>query len=518
MAINNTLQNVYNNLLSPNPKATLPVNPTVPSLIKPPAQSALTAKISSPATPSWQSTLATVQSNYQKPPEVTAPVNPARPNQIMTTLPTSGLVSPPAQNQVAQNQANAAKLGISIPGVGGGSSLAQSTQNLQTSVPANFSTAPNQSIPPTNYQTPSGAVVNSGGGLISAPVQQAPSPATPPTYPGLVSQLAQTASQPSQSYTDAMKQAEDINKQLAESKANLAKELSLNAQNPIPLEFQQGRGQIITQQGLAQQGALASELQGASNLAGVANTQQQTQQTGLTSAANLAQPQLAGFNQQSFNPLTGQFGTGTGGGTALSQLPPQAQTAINSYAEQVRNGSMTRADAESRLSAYGVAGTNALNEVLGTGFNTNASNASSSTTAQGQQLQTAAHATTQALDSLQTLFNNLSKAQTGGIPATNSIANWIASALGSSALTQYNQTLHDARAQLQGVLTASGGATPTGAEAMAITYLPDNMTASQLSAAIANVKNLVQQKVSSFTQSGQQNNATTNTTGSIWSF
>jgi hypothetical protein len=168
---------------------------------------------------------------------------------------------------------------------------------------------------PTQQSTPQSANPNSNyfGQSQSTAPQPTYTPPTP-TYSGLVSQVQQTASQPSQSYLDAMKKAQDINQQLAQSKTQLAEKLSLNAQNPIPIEFQQGRGQIITNQGLAQQNALASEFSGATNLINAANTQQGLQQSGLISAAGLAAPQQYGLTTQPFNPITGEFGGGGTGG------------------------------------------------------------------------------------------------------------------------------------------------------------------------------------------------------------
>lgn len=370
-----------------------------------------------------------------------------------------------------------------------------------------------------NVQTPSGATVNSStGGLVTPPAQ---SPQA--TYPGLVSGLASFNPFSNPQVSDAYKKAQDINDQIAASKKNEAGAVAENRLNPIPIGDQTGREAVIQNQYLSQQNALSSQLQGQSNLFGAGLTGTGQQVTAQTQAAGFAQPQLAGFNQQAFNPLTSQFGSGQTGttGNALSQLPAQAQSAIQSYAQQVQNGSMTRADAESRLSAYGVAGTNALNEVLGSGFNTNASNASAGTTATGQQIQTAASSTNKALDTLSSAFAALPAWQTGGIPATNSLANWIASNLGSSALTQYKTNLADARSQLIGVLNSSGG-TPTGNEATAEQYLPDNMTKAQFDQNVGTaqspgiVRQLIAQKVGSFTNSGQQNNATTNSNLFSW--
>jgi hypothetical protein len=179
----------------------------------------------------------------------------------------------------------------------------------------------------------------------------------------------------------------------------------------------------------------------------------------------------------------------------------------------VQSGSMTRADAESELSAYGPAGLSALNSALGSGFNTNASNSSAATTATGQQLQTQQTAANAALDTLQQDFSQLGllTGATGFNPA-NSVEQSIAGLFGNAAVSQYQTTLQEARAKISGVLSASGGITPSNADIMAKDYLPDGMTPSQIPAKIAAAKTLMQQTVNSFTQSGQQNN-TSNVAG-----
>lgn len=342
------------------------------------------------------------------------------------------------------------------------------------------------------------------------PTVQTPAPLS---YGGILGQLVQNASQPSAQYNQQVDQANQYNQALTRSMQNEATALGQNYSNPIPLEFQQGRGQVLQNQYGMQQQALGAGYQGASNLVNAANTQQGLQQTGLYNAAGLAAPQLSGIgSQQYYNPLTaGASGNGT--------LPAQSQDFVNSLAQQVQNGQMTRADAESRLQTYGVAGLQALNSALGSGFNTNASNASAATTGQGQQIQTAAQSTNAALDTLTTAFQSLPGLDTGGIPATNSIAQWIGSQLGSQALQQYKTNLADARSQLIGVLNSSGG-TPTGNEATANEYLPDNMTKAQFDANVGTqqnpgiVRQLVAQKVNAFTGSGQQNNQSNNGTSS----
>lgn len=256
---------------------------------------------------------------------------------------------------------------------------------------------------------------------------------------------------------------------------------------------------------------------GLNQAGGLAQNQQALTQSGLTSAAGLAQPIQAPYSNQVIDPQTGQPINGGSAGT----LPASAQSFVSNLAQQVQNGQMTRPDAESELSAYGPAGLQALNTALGPNFNTNASNASASTTATGQALQTAADVANSALDTLSSSFSALPGISTGGIPATNSIANAIESALGSSALTQYKTNLDDARSQLVGVLNSSGG-TPTGNEATAEAYLPDNMTVAQFNQNVGTVHNpgivrqLIAQKVSAFTTSGNQSGSSgTDTTSSV---
>lgn len=243
-------------------------------------------------------------------------------------------------------------------------------------------------------------------------------------------------------------------------------------------------------------------------LTGLTAEQQALTQQGnaYITGANASAPVQVPYSNQYIDPTTGLPVNGGSGGNNLS---PDAQQAITTYAAQVKAGTMTRADAEARLSAYGVAGTNALTQALGSDFNTNASNASAGTTAVGQQIKTAADSTNRALDTLGTTFSSLNPTQTGGIPLTNNVANWIAEKFGQTALSSYKTNLADARSQLIGVLNSSGG-TPTGNEATANKYLPDDMTKAQFDANVGTpdkpgiVRQLIDQKVGSFTQSGQQ--------------
>lgn len=440
----------------------------------------------------------------------------------------------------------------------------------QTTVSATGDTHTTEYHPPT----PTPAVGNAGplpGGNSPAPAQnqvytppqnsapQQPQPyssSDPVTYPGLIQNLANTSQQGSP-YTEQAIQgilsAAQGNSAIGQRAADIAAQYGQQIANAGGQGARSEAGQLTTgtspvgegnaavtaQTTAAQQQALAqgesAALQGTAQqltgqnqqanaygaAGGVANTAQGNVQSGLNNAAGYAQPQLGNIgSQQYYNPLNANSSSGAG------TLPADATNAINSYAQAVKEGRMTRADAESRLSTYGITGLNALNIALGPTFNTNASNASAATTGQGQQIQTAAQSTNSALDTLSNAFSQLSSLQTGGIPASNGIANWIGHQFGDAALSQFKTNLADARSQLIGVLNSSGG-TPTGNEATALQYLPDNMTKAQFDANVGTAQNpgivrqLVAQKVSAFTGSGSQTGASgspAGTAGGTWSW
>lgn len=189
----------------------------------------------------------------------------------------------------------------------------------------------------------------SGGtpGTPSPTPNPTPTPSSvPPTYAGLVGQVAQGASQPNKIYTDAVTKAEEVNKQLAQSRMNEAQGLADNANNPIPLRFQQGRAQVLQNQYLQQQNALAGEYQGATSLVGSANTQQGLNQSGLISAAGLAAPQGYGLTTQPYNPLTDTFGGGGTGGAIDRATQAGNISTAQSFAQDYNTGKAKLAAAD----------------------------------------------------------------------------------------------------------------------------------------------------------------------------
>lgn len=388
----------------------------------------------------------------------------------------------------------------------------------------------NNSVGYSDSVAPQGTPVNQGqqyNAASTSPVQtqnQSTDPTLLSTLKNLVEQSQKGSPQmlaAQDAYSKAVGNLSSFNQNLATQYGNIES-------NPIPLEFQQGREQVIARQAASQQAALQGAVNQQQAAIGQAQTAQGQQLGALTSAAGLLTPGNQ-FTQVPYsNQLINSQGQNVLGGQGGS-LTPQAQG--QQLAQAVVSGQMDFNTALGQMNAYGPAGASALrNAILASNpnFNFNLSQSSATTQAQGQQIQTQAKTANSALDSLASLFSSLSSSQTGGIPLTNAIGQWIGSQLGDSALSTYKANLADARAQLEGVLTATGATTPTGAEAMALQYLPENMTPQQFQQNVGTAQNpgivrqLIAQKVQQFTQSGQQQNPQQSTSnsqsGNIWSW
>lgn len=334
-----------------------------------------------------------------------------------------------------------------------------------------------------------------------------------PTFSGMLGTVAQQGSQPSaiQQYSQdiAKKSAETynmLNEQLAQSRNNQAGAEVQNRLNPIPIGDQTGREAVIRNQYLAEQNSLASRAQGATNLYGpsvsAAATAQGQQYGAANNAASLASPVQVPYSNQVISPVTGQ----SIGGGGTGQLPQQAQDFVNSLAQQVKDGRMTREDAESRLSAYGQPGLQGLNAALGSSFNTNASNASAATTATGQQIAAAIVPARQALDALQGAFDALPGIQKTSIPILNQFSQNAAMTAGPgrAQASAFQAALQEARSRIDAALVGSIGVNAAAAQASAL--LPDNMVPSEIPNKIAAAKMYLENQLASYTQSGQQGN------------
>lgn len=462
-----------------------------------PAQSALSAKIN--PSPLAAPTSGSLTPAFNALSANTKPFNPATVGQFNTT-PAPAPINFGAQN--LNGSGNAQGL-VSLP-------TATLQNNAVQSAPVSTATG---SSAPAAY-TPTG----------TTPLL--PNPTPTPSTQGLISNPAAT-------YNSEAAAAANTNPAIADNSAAIAANYGSQIANVGNLGAGTQAGDLTTGTSPVGEGNAAvasnaesnriSALGTAENAALAGPAQQLTAANQQANVLNTATSNALPVTQYGAltNPFTGNAissGATTGTGSIPgSVLPTSAQSFITSLAQQVQSGSMTRATAEGELGAYGPAGLTDLNTALGSGFNTNASNASAATTATGQQLQTAATTANQALDTLASSFAALPGFETGGIPLTNGIAQWIGTNLGQGALSNFTANLADARAQLVGALNTAGG-TPTGNEATALQYLPDNMTPAQFQQNVGTAQNpgivrqLLQQKVSSFTQSGQQSN-TSNVAG-----
>lgn len=303
----------------------------------------------------------------------------------------------------------------------------------------------------------------------------------------------------------------------------------LNAKSQAVANAYTGQSQQINSaENLGTQGLTGQQQQivAANNAGNIGVAQQNAQTTALNAAGNLAQPVQVPYNNQYINPLTGQSVAGgamTGGTSALSQLPQNAQEAVNSYAQQVKSGLMTRSDAESRLGSYGIAGTNALNEVLGAGFNTITANATAG--AAGTNVEKAGNinaAITSAnlilgnestngksnSDTLSGAFDNLGQLQHTGSswigPLINQISN--GTTIGQGPTQNYARLLAEARARVNVVLNSANNLGVNTSGVAAENVLPDNMTRSGLDTAIQTIKSLESQVTKAY---GNPSNANT---------
>lgn len=249
------------------------------------------------------------------------------------------------------------------------------------------------------------------------------------------------------------------------------------------------------------------QLNTAQNKLSNALTQQQLQQSALNQAAGFAQPQLAGYNQQVFNPLTGNLGNGGNLNDIVQQV-----------AEKVKSGEMTYADAQNALSGYGQGGTNALLAALPTGFNV----AQSNTLANQQgSIIPAYNFAKSALDNLKSIADKLSNSsyiQGSNIPLVNSVGNFLSSQTGVNAdLTrQYTGAIQEARNAYAQLLAASKGGTPTEYTGQSTAAIPDNATPKDIQAAINNLESLGQSKVNIYSNPGTSNNQSQNNGGTMF--
>lgn len=244
----------------------------------------------------------------------------------------------PAAGNIATNTAPASGLIGSAPV---GQTVADTGQQTNPNyVPGSIGPG-NTPFLPTGGTSTAGTSGVPATGSTTGTTTQTPAP-VPSTFSGLVGSLAGTgqnaintgSSQEQQAYQEA----QALQQQLAQSQGNEASTLANMQGNPIPIEFQQGRGNIV--QGLyqSQQNALSSELAGESALASQGTALQGQGIGALGSATSAAQPNLGAIgSQQYYQPLNAdqtsdsQYGTGPAAASNVASIQSQTST-INDLA------------------------------------------------------------------------------------------------------------------------------------------------------------------------------------------
>lgn len=261
-----------------------------------------------------------------------------------------------------------------------------------------------------------------------------------------------------------------------------------------------------TAQQLTAQGQTASAF---GTALGGANVQQQQQISGLTSAAEFAQPSPTAFGQTVFNPLTGRF---EGGGGDMTQ-------AIGQYAELAAANGITPSQIPNSITGNPILMGQFLEQArrINSSFNPAQWEAAvkaiqtdiAQTGSLGGPLSKAAGSAYQALDSLQAAFNQLGSLQQGGLPFTDmnvpilsSLAQKASLALGPGreVASLYQGALNEARAQVSAVLAPVVGV--DAARSASVGLLPDNMTPQEIPQKLQAAKEYINQRVQSFTTPG----------------
>ncbi len=248
--------------------------------------------------------------------------------------------------------------------------------------------------------------------------------------------------------------------------------------------------------------AAQSQAQSALTSAGsIGNTAQAQLQSGLTSAAGATAPVQLPYSNQLVTPTTGQPVNGG--------LTGNLQDSVAQITQRIQNGQMSYDQGVQALSGYGQGGVNALQQSLGPNFNVAQSNALAGQ--QGTIGPAYTYAKT-ALTNLQNAVAGLSGPQSTNIPIINAITQGLSTTfgVGSEGVQAYKGALAEARSAIQKVLASVQGGTPTDYVGQSNALLPDNATPAQIAAASKTLDTLGQAKVDIYGNPGASNNSNSN--------
>lgn len=324
-----------------------------------------------------------------------------------------------------------------------------------------------------------------------------------PTFPGLLGTIAQQGSQPSPIQNTAQGIAQksadtynQLNTQLADSRKNEANAEAQNRLNPIPIGDQTGRESVIRNQYLAQQNALASEAQGATNLFSPAlssATTAQGQQFGAANnAASLAQPSPTAFGQTVFNPAQGNFSGGGG-------LPPET---LAQYAQMAANGQYSAIPSSITSNPVLSAQLNAAAKQINPSYSPVTSTAqgvsAGDLTKQGAEIQAQANGAEQNFN----LMLNIAKqggVNDANVPILNTLQNNVNRGLTSSAaVANFQSLIQSVRSQYASIL--GGGTVTVEALQEAQSLIPNDISLSALQSLGQNLKSDATNRVTGINQ------------------
>lgn len=336
-------------------------------------------------------------------------------------------------------------------------------------------------------------------------IQQTPSqPFSTPTrglFPDVVSALARRSLEPSQAYTQGQELVSKASKELADYKSKLAEQMGQEELRAIPLEFVQGRQQVLARQGQAGIAEREAALTRAQEQVSQSLTQQGLEQQALSQAAGFA-PEAVRY---------GAYGTQGAGG----QFDPTS--AAQQYAQEVANGTRSYEDAVSAMGLYGSAGQQFLDQAIrSVNPSFNFAQARSLGDIQGM-IGPQYNFAQQALQNVENAFQKLGATQKTNVPLWNQFANFVSlqSGVGGDASREFVSAVQSLRNAYAAILASARGGTPSDFSAQAIAEIPDIPTPNDLAAIRHNLETLGQARVGIYGQPGGSSTPSSSTSGSV---
>ena len=395
-------------------------------------------------------------------PKVAAPVKGAIPTNY--TSPTAGVASSSSLGLVDKDAIQSAnnQYGSTASTIAGGSS----TQSGYNPNPGNNN--PNSGTQGVTYP----GLVSALGNQQNSPQNQQSAQST-----NALNTLSQTNPGTSGVAFDAYTKAVSDQQKL---KSGIAQQYGNIESTPIPLEFQQGRQQVLARQYASQldaaqqavnqqQAAIGYQIQGQGvqntgygTAGGLANTSQSNAQSALGTAAGYAAPQAYGLTSQPYNPLTDTYGGGgTGGALGRAQLAGQidaTQATASSQNQQVQQFKSSLQQGQNLQSQ--------LNDLITT-FNINPNDVNAVNTGIQKIAQNTSSPQYKALENLVTdIVSTYSAILTPGSTTDTARATAAslldASAKGQSIIATMKGLDEQAKAKIAGVLTQGATSGSTG--------------------------------------------------------